>query len=532
VLIAVAREENDEQVISKDRTARKTAALAVLIIWTATLTTAASPDLLKNGGFESFSSGRAAFWDLNGDGTLTSVPGATPKSRAVALVVADETRAANMVQGVTGLHIPAGTTLELTALYRTEDIFRGDKSHVSVAAKLNYYRNSGRQGVSLVLDAAPEWKRVTSKVTLREGVVDFRLLFNVVHCKGRFVLDKVTLRIVNNENQLTLFSLKKAPPLLDGELDDVCWRGAQRAGGLMPLGTKDLAQPETDVMSVYDDRYLYFGARAHEPNVKDIAANRSAPWRGDGFEFFIGPDGADRHYQFIVNCQGDTYAVEHTSQGKKRFDSEIKVGIHRDRTFWSMEVAIPLAEMRAGVPEDNQRWTFNIARNQAASGAEKHFSWAAVGAYTEWTRLGELAFYSRSEIDADIEYWRNADIDPLMARGRVSGYTIAQGQRRREPDLWSYFPFDADRGKAHKNGNFYGQGLSTTFQAEHPQFYDAAARLNRLILAKSYLDEDLRLFTRIPYYGSQFDLKRASYEREAAPRPENFGLLPRPSMSR
>ena len=480
-------------------------------------TVRAGAELARNGSFESFTDGTAPNWRLNGSAQFLSVPGVRPKTRAVVLELAGEEHSANISQAVVKLSIPRGTTLELSAYYKTEKMFRDDKPHFSLAAKLNYYKARDRQHLGIGLAPSDDWKFISRRIKLKHDVVDFQLLYNVAHCRGRFFLDEVSLRIVNSRDELILFSLKKPSPLVDGKLDDPCWQGAQQAVGFMPRGKVEAVDPATEVMSVYDDRFLYFAAKAHEPDLANITGNRRAPWRGDGFEFFVGPAQSQTYYQFVINCKGDVYTGQHTSQGHQRYDSGLRIGIHRGMDFWSLEIAIPFAELGVSVPEDNQRWAFNVVRNQAASGTSRNFTWAALGAYTEWTKLGKLAFYSRSDIDADMEYWKNSDVDPLMRRGRVSGLEIAKGLGPRTPDLWTYFPFDADRGKAAKNGCFYGQGLSVEFKRDHPDFYAAGMRINSLLLEKSRLDEGLRILERVAFYGEQADLKRARSERGEVP---------------
>ena len=80
-------------------------------------TVRAGAELARNGSFESFTGGTAPNWRLNGSAQFSSVPGVRPQTRAVVLELASEERSANISQGVTGLSIPAGTMLELSAYY-------------------------------------------------------------------------------------------------------------------------------------------------------------------------------------------------------------------------------------------------------------------------------------------------------------------------------------------------------------------------------------------------------------------------------
>ena len=324
------------------------------------------------------------------------------------------------------------------------------------------------------------------------------------------------------KTQLVLFSLKKGEPLLDGKLDDACWQGAQKAVGFMPLGKIQPVQPGSEVTSCYNDTILYFGARATEPNMAELSTPHRI-WRGDSFEIFMAPDRQTNiYYQILIGASGAYQVQRHSEAGNSQIEVPLTVATYRGDNYWSVEIAIPFASLNAALPQDNQRWAFNVGRNrpsrstQRAMGGDgmEHFTWAYLGNWIEWSRLGDLAFYSRAEIDADLEYWRNSDRDPLMSRKEVSGIKVASASgagQKTLPDLWTYYPFDADRGPAYSNGTFLQSLLRShrfsasrmPFKEEHPICYQTATTINNLLLQKSVCDDSLTALKRILFYTEQ-----------------------------
>jgi hypothetical protein len=314
-------------------------------------------------------------------------------------------------------------------------------------------------------------------------------------------------------NHLTLFSLKTAGPVLDGRLDDPCWNNAhvQRAKGfvlLMDEGKIETPAADTEVMSCYDETHLYIAAKLHEPGMDKLKVSSPVqPWMGDCIEVFVDPAGEGRDYfQFITDTVTNTFSGFNDSGQIALISFEWSVKVAKAKNYWSVEMALPFESFGVEAPADNERWDFNVGRERYVE--LENSAWATMGGFSQRERFGQLAFYSRHEIVADMSYWENSDADPLMRRKEVSGIKMADRFLRggegtkRTPDLWSYFPYEADRGEKHPNGYFYEGYLNEETKANHPEFYQAAMDINRLLVQTSFLEEKLRAATRAAFYGA------------------------------
>ena len=324
--------------------------------------------------------------------------------------------------------------------------------------------------------------------------------------------------LADYRDQLTLFSLKATGPVVDGRLDDRCWNDGyvQKARGfirLMDAGKIEPASPDTEVMSCYDDKNVYFAVKLHEPEMDKLKVySPIEPWAGDCVEVFVDPTGEGRSYfQFITDTVENTYSGVNDNGRQEEISFEWSVKVSKSTNSWTVEMALPFASFGCATPKDNQRWDFNVGRERYVQ--KENSSWAALGEFRQIHRFGALAFYSRHEIVADMAYWENSDADPLMRRKEVSGIKIAErflkdgdSAEKRIPDLWSYFPYEADRGEKQKNGSDDGEGmrgLNESAKAEHPEFYSAAVKINRLQIQKSFLDDKLRAAQRATYYAGR-----------------------------
>ena len=335
--------------------------------------------------------------------------------------------------------------------------------------------------------------------------------------------------LADYREQLTLFSLAKDGPVVDGILDDPCWNDAhaQKARGfvrLMDVGKIEPASADTEVMSCYDDENVYFAVKVHEPNMDKLKVSTSPvqPWRGDCIEVFVGPEGKGQSYfHFVVDTAEQIYngLNEHGQEQAISFEWSVKCS--KSESFWTVEMALPFASLGCEKPEDNQRWDFNFGRERYAQKEQVEMSsWATLGDFTQRHRFGKLAFYSRHEIAADITYWENSDRDPLLRRKDVSGIKLADRflkkgtGKKRIPDLWTYYPFDADRGPKTASGSYPTPGcLNEETKATHPEFYKAAMDINMLLVQKSFLDEKLRSAKRARYYEGHIGTPDAQGDR-------------------
>jgi hypothetical protein len=308
------------------------------------------------------------------------------------------------------------------------------------------------------------------------------------------------------EEQLLLFSLKQKAPIVDGVLDDKCWQGAQKATGFMPTGKAEKAGVETEVMSCYDDGVLYFGVKAFEPQMAQVKVVPDRVWNGDSVEFFFDPQNAKQKYlQVIVDSEANIFTAwqgDGTGQVKLPITAKAK----KFADYWTVEVAIPFAALGVTLPADNARWGFNIGRERYAGGAGEVFSWSPLGAFAQRDKWGQISFFSKADVDADLAYWRKYQADPLLRRAVVSAFDLVQqfAGVKKLPTLWNYDPYAAERQKHAKWEAFGLQGGGVTGykdpKTEYPEFYRAAMGLNRALIAKTYLDEQMRQLQKSAFY--------------------------------
>ncbi len=190
-----------------------------------------------------------------------------------------------------------------------------------------------------------------------------------------------------------------APPVLDGRLDDACWRHACRITGFHPLGTVAGAGrglPATTAFITYDSGALDIGFECVEP----LAAGLKAPtrphdgrtWEDNGVEIFLNPGGDRRRYvQIAVNLAGsimDAIANEPGAPIDMSWETGARAAVKIGRGRWTMEVRAPFSGLPLARPRGP--WTFHLARNRAAAGQHLTCLRAPVHGYHEVAKFARL----------------------------------------------------------------------------------------------------------------------------------------------
>jgi len=163
-----------------------------------------------------------------------------------------------------------------------------------------------------------------------------------------------------------------APPVLDGKLDDACWRKAKPVGNFLRLNERNPAKLQTTAFVLYDDANLYIGARLEEPNPADILKRR---WEGkdphvfndDCLEVMIDPGlSRELYYHYAVSagafkfdevCRQGGHLKDPTWNGQWEAKTSIGNG------FWSVEIAIPFYSLGVG-SRTGTDWGINIVRSK------------------------------------------------------------------------------------------------------------------------------------------------------------------------
>lgn len=184
-------------------------------------------------------------------------------------------------------------------------------------------------------------------------------------------------------NRITV-SKTTAKPVIDGRLDEACWRQAEP---LTDFRLNDYestpAKKQTIAYMCYDDENLYIGIKCKEPNMAGISASKSGRdnkrlYTDDCVEIFILPQ-KGIYYQFLLNSINAVLDIKHNYQLDK--DGYVVGGFaeskmdyawnckgftsktFKGKGFWLVEAKIPFSEI-GGLPRPVDTWQFNIAREE------------------------------------------------------------------------------------------------------------------------------------------------------------------------
>jgi hypothetical protein len=170
--------------------------------------------------------------------------------------------------------------------------------------------------------------------------------------------------------------------LIDGVLDEVAWDGAQEIKDFAVFWEKRKPKTATSARLLWDDRYLYFGARMEDQDITATVTERNGmTWNDDVFELFFKPsDESPAYYEFQVNAANTKLELFFPSRGAggyHRFapltelglESRVKVEGTLNKwqdtdTGWTVEGRIPWTAFKAtgGRPKVGDKWRFALCR--------------------------------------------------------------------------------------------------------------------------------------------------------------------------
>lgn len=184
-------------------------------------------------------------------------------------------------------------------------------------------------------------------------------------------------------------------PKLTGKMDDPLWQRGD--GSARFLSIKDGSAPpvRTEVRSIAAEGKLFLAVRCEEPKLDELRIQGSADHdtrigADDSVEVFLDPRGdAVNYWQIIVNAAG--FAVAYARGEDEQIRPHVKVMSHRGQGGWSVELAIPLAEL-GGVTEPGSRWGLHFCRNRHPAPAGTYvWSWVGKTNHNP-SHFGTLAF--------------------------------------------------------------------------------------------------------------------------------------------
>ena len=190
--------------------------------------------------------------------------------------------------------------------------------------------------------------------------------------------------------------LAEQAPIIDGVLDDNCWKRGELATNFQRLHFSGTAVEQTQVRVTYDAGYLYVAFYCLESNMNRIFRTqtfRDGPlWVDDCIEVYLDTrHDHSTYFHLIVNSNGAQYdeigccTVPHT------WTANWMVATARFSGGWTAEIALPFTSMGLSMPIAGTVWGFNLNRQQWR--IPEQSSWATtVNGFHEPINFGHLFF--------------------------------------------------------------------------------------------------------------------------------------------
>ena len=162
-----------------------------------------------------------------------------------------------------------------------------------------------------------------------------------------------------------------AAPVIDGMLDEKCWKDASRQEMESNVMGEDLFEKAYCYMT-YDDTNLYVAVECYDSMMKEIKASAKSGadvWADDCVEIFIDPTNEGvGYFHILANSAGlndkGYYKKKGSVGGWKTKQLVIKASKSEDK--WVVEFAIPIADLSATVKKElsKESWHINIERER------------------------------------------------------------------------------------------------------------------------------------------------------------------------
>ena len=164
-----------------------------------------------------------------------------------------------------------------------------------------------------------------------------------------------------NEIEDLIFGVKSIPDgtsmKLDGRLDEAVWKNSAKIY-LHPYkgNMKGFKAVETLVYALKGKKYLYFGFKCEEPQIKNMLFskrkyNDKNIWKDSSVELFLNPSGDRKnYYQLLINPAGSYSDLKSRKNGLShildwKWSSGASVKTAIDKNSWTAEIAIPIKNL-------------------------------------------------------------------------------------------------------------------------------------------------------------------------------------------
>jgi hypothetical protein len=227
------------------------------------------------------------------------------------------------------------------------------------------------------------------------------------------------------------------PPVLDGQLDDPVWIVAAVVEDLHQILPNENDEPteNTTIYLLYDDDYLYVGARMHHDHVPQLATRLRQGemyWGDDLFSVMLDTFNDQRNgYRFQVNSNGVRMQAlfQDTTRELWEWNGIWDVVVSQDDTGWTAELAIPFKTV--SFDPDDDTWGINFRRDIGYG--DERTGWVS------YNRTQNPANFGRVSGLEGMELGTGLDIVPSISVTESKAFDPGGTDSNSEPSLDVYY---------------------------------------------------------------------------------------------
>lgn len=193
-------------------------------------------------------------------------------------------------------------------------------------------------------------------------------------------------------------------PVLDGQLNDVCWARAPLVGGFTYHNKHEKVDVQTFWRAVADQTALYVAVQCDEPLAKKLSKGlpsrkdeHAAVFFQEALELFIDPkhDHAN-YYQIAFSISGTVYDSKATDTS---WNSDTRTATAVGDNGWTAEVSVPWADLGLKEPKAGTVVGFNLCRDRNIIDNKQWTCWSQIeGNFHDPMRFGHLVLSATPEI--------------------------------------------------------------------------------------------------------------------------------------
>lgn len=221
----------------------------------------------------------------------------------------------------------------------------------------------------------------------------------------------------------------QALPVIDGKLDDACWKKAQAVTNFLSIDSDRLASYQTIGYICYDDSHIYIAMKCLLPKGVRPAVEEGSPLKKPHDKYCFGDDIVEimidpgrtliDYYQLVVSAYGSTFDALRRYGGAQvdvNWNGDWLSAAHIGDGYWSMEMAVPFHSL--GITTSiGSSWGINLCR-AAWKPKIEHSTISAMGTYHNMEHFaivkGMNVDFSKSlfQIGPGIMHLESTDLGP------------------------------------------------------------------------------------------------------------------------